>query len=236
MHERTQRAIARMTFVFCCALPTIATLSIIIVSWTPWWHRRCLRALERELSLHTQLVVRVEDFERPSPSMLRVHNVSVYESEKGRLVAAARRVEWIERGDDRALLLHQPRIRSSQFSRLWELLHDGLLCRPQYLPGSLHLAAGELTIESRSGSMTFVDLNGWVRPQGERDATEAIVRGLPADQNLDFGTRPPQPIRFTVVRDRGDDSPWTMWALATGDSALPCSAIADYLLPAEKPG
>ena len=55
MHERTQRAMARLMFVFCCAIPTLVTISVIVFTWTPWYHHRCLSQIEAKLSDETGL-------------------------------------------------------------------------------------------------------------------------------------------------------------------------------------
>ena len=70
MHERTQRAIARLLFVFTCAVPTAMTLIYVLITWTPWFSNRTLRVLEAEISLATRLEVQIGHYERLSPTRL----------------------------------------------------------------------------------------------------------------------------------------------------------------------
>ncbi len=233
MHERTRRAIARMTFVFCCAVPTVITLSIILVSWTPWWHQRSLTAIESSLSRDTGLIVRIDNFRRSAPSTLYLYDVEFLEPETGREVARVREIQWAKRGDDVAIWLQQPELRSEQLPHAWSMIHDRFLCRPDQTSSSLKLMARDLTIHSRTGSLTLRDVLARMRPRVGEDAVEASIRCYPATS--DQGATP-SPVTISVLRDRSGSTPSTSWVLRTGDTPLPCSALAEYLPPLERLG
>jgi hypothetical protein len=228
MHERTQRAIARMTFVFCCALPTMVTLLIIVASWTPWWHRKSLAAIEADLSRDTGLVVRIADFKRASPSTWCLYRVEIFEPETGREVARVREVRWCDRRDEISMLLQQPELQSAELEYTWKMIHDRFLCRPDQTLRPTELAANDLTIHSRTGPLTLRDVDAWIRPGLAAGTVEATIQCMPAGLVV-----PEQaglsPIGITVIRDRSGEIPSTSWVLTTGQSPLPCSALAEYL-------
>ncbi len=53
MHERTQRAVARLLFAFACALPTAITLMLVMVTYTPWYQTWLRERVIQELSDRT---------------------------------------------------------------------------------------------------------------------------------------------------------------------------------------
>src|SRR5690606_38885515 len=79
----------------------------------------------------------------------------------------------------------------------------------------------DLTIHSHSGSVTLRDVDSWLRPLDRR--VEAMIQCVPAARRDDA------PVHITVARDRSGRLATTHWTLHSGDIALPCSALADYL-------
>lgn len=222
MHERTSRAIARLLFVFCCALPTLATMTVIAITWTPWYHRRSLAAIEQQLSRQTGLLFEIEDFDRPAPSMVRLHGVRVLESEMMREVARVRVVAWATQQNRVALRLSQPELQSSELAHAWSLIHDRFLCRPEQTSMPVRFAADDLTIHSSTGPLTLRDVDARIRPLAR--AVIAEIHCLPATSAGDSS-----PVGISVTRDRSGESPTTDWTLQTGETALPCSALAEFL-------
>src|SRR6056297_216010 len=222
MHERTQRAIARLMFVFCCAIPTSTTVLIVLVMATPWYANRVRRQIEAELARDTGLIVRIEDFHRTSPATLRLDRVRLIEPETMREVARVRQVEWVTRQDEVSILLQQPELQSASLPSTWRLIHDRFLCRPEQTSRPIRLAANDLTIHSASGGgMTLRDVDAWIEPQAK--AVQASIQCVPAIASA------ATPIQITVRRDRSGEQPATNWMLDTQDTALPCSALSDYL-------
>ncbi len=221
MHERTERAIARLLFVFCCAVPTFVTLLIVLVTWTPWYHRGQLRELATELSRDTGLIVNLEDFQRISPFKTTLHNMRLIESETGSEVARIRQMTWLREADRIGILLRQPELQSSQLSHTWNLIHDRFLCRPEKTSVPLQFSTNDVTIHSATGSFTLREVQAWVEPQAE--AIQANIQCLPA---IGDGRTP---VKITIRRERSGPTPRTQWTLETGDTPLPCSAVADWL-------
>ncbi len=228
MHERTERAIARMTFVFCCAIPTFAVLLIIVVTWTPWWHRRSLASIEADLSRDVGLVVKVEDFRRAAPSTLTLQGIDLLDPETQRQVARIRQAQWADHGDSISILLQQPELQSTQLAQVWKLLHDRFLCRPEQTTRSVRLAVNDLTIHSTVGPLPMTRVDAWIRPRRQTNAIEVTAQCFPANGYNSAMLK--SPVGITVVRDREGEAPSTSWTLRTTDP-LPCSALAEYLPP-----
>lgn len=221
MHERTQRAIARLLFVFCCALPTLATVVCVVATWTPWYHQRVLRGMEAQISVASGMIVRIDDFRRSAPSTVHLSRVRMVNPETLREVAIVREVEWDKQSDVVSILLHQPELQSSQLQNAWKLIHDRFLCDPERTDRPVRFAANDLTIHSRNGAVTLRDVGAWLRPSG--NSVEAAVQCIPANYQLD------SPVTVKVNRNRETGTPKTNWMLDTGHTPLPCSALADYL-------
>jgi hypothetical protein len=64
-------------------------------------------------------------------------------------------------------------------------------------------------------------VDAWIRPHDE--AVEATIQAVPAI------SPPDSPISITARRDRSGEQPSTQWMLDTQGTALPCSALAEYL-------
>lgn len=221
MHERTQRAIARLMFVFCCAIPTSLTLFCVLVTWTPWYHRYQLGAIVARVSREADMIVEIDDFRRDAPNAMRLFGVRVLDSETQQVVAKVREVGWISRGTGTSILLHQPELQSKQLLQSWHVIHDRFLCRPRQHLAPIKLAANDLTIKSQTGSLTLRDIDAWVEPRDR--SVEATLQCHPAN------ARQGSPVRVSVRRDREGELPFTKWALETGDTPLPCSAIAEFI-------
>lgn len=221
MHERTQRAVARLLFVFCCAVPTCLCVVFIAITCTPWYGDYCRRVLERELSRELGVGVAIELLEYPAPKTIRLSGVRLLEPETQAEVGRVRMVTWVRGDAKNAIRLSQPELQSEQLAFVWRMIHDRFLCQPEWTTRPVRMAADDLTIHSRSGSMTLRDVDTWLRPVDQR--IEAMIQCVPAAQHNDA------PVHITVVRDRSGRFAATDWTLHSGDIALPCSALADYL-------
>ncbi|TWU42286.1 hypothetical protein [Novipirellula artificiosorum] len=228
MHERTQRALARFVFVVCCAVPTIFTLVILLVTWTPWYHQAELRELTESIAKDTGFLIEVADFERPSPSRLELVGVRVIDPETQHEVAWVDRLSWTEVNDGVSIVLSHPKLSAAELSGAWRLVHDRFLCSSLCLSTPVRFAASDLEIERVNGDRaaglnSLQDIDAWIEPgQGSTRATIECVR---SSQRAGSG------FRIEVVRDRTTDTPTTQWLLETRDAALPCSALSDYLTP-----
>ncbi|MGB7327136.1 MAG: hypothetical protein WBD31_19830 [Rubripirellula sp.] len=222
MHERTQRAMARLMFVGCCAVPTMLTMTIVIMMATPWYANRLKSRFESELARDTGLVVQIGTLVRTSPSMIRLDELRLLEPETGEEVAFVRQLEWVTRDDSVSVLLRQPKLHSRTIAATWRLVHDRFLCRPEHTGLPIRFAANDLTIaDGASGGMTLTDVDAWIEPQS--DAVSAEVHCMLAS------ARSSTPIDISFRRDRGTETPTTDWTLDTHDNALPCTALAKYL-------
>ncbi len=221
MHERTQRAVARLLFVFCCAVPTCLSVLFIALTCTPWYGDYLRRAMERELSRKIGVTVEIDTLEYPAPRMTRLSGVRLLEPETGAEVGRVRMVTWVRGDTVNGIRLSQPELQSAQLAYVWRIIHDRFLCQPEMTTRLFRMVAGDLTIHSRSGSMTLRKVNTWLRPVDQQ--IEAMIQCVPAAQPNDAA------VQISVVRDRSGRLASTDWTLHSGDIALPCSALADYL-------
>jgi len=221
MHERTQRAVARMLFVFSCAIPTCMTVLVVVLTCTPWYSDYRRRSVEHELSRQLGVTILIDAIEYPAPQVTRLVGLRMLEPETQAEIGRVRLVTWITGDTKDGVRLSQPELQSQYLPYVWRVIHDRFLCQPELTSVPIRMAADDLTIHSGTGSMTLRDVDTWIRPLENR--VEAMIQCVPAARRDDA------PVHVTVVRDRSGRSAVTDWTLQTGDIALPCSALADYL-------
>jgi len=228
MHERTRRAVARLLFVLCCAMPTLVTMFVVMVTFTPWFGTYRRERLERELSQRLGLLVEIGKVEYPAPATVRLTNVRLLEPETKAKVADVYLVTWVTTDDKTAVRLSQPELQSSMLPFAWRAIHERFLCQPDLTAVPVRMAADDLTIHSRTGSTTLRDVDTWLRPV--ESGVEAMIQCVPADRSDSAA------VHISVVRNRADALPSTDWTMNTGDVPLNCSAIADYFPSMKKLG
>ncbi|MFG0266192.1 MAG: hypothetical protein ACF8AM_13755, partial [Rhodopirellula sp. JB055] len=221
MHERTMRAVARGLFVACCAVPTCVTVLIILVTWSPWYHRRCIRATEATLALQTGLDVRIGSLERISPTTWQLGDVQLRDNETKQSIGRIRIVSC-EQEDDRTIVrLSQPEVRAESLDDVWRLVHDRFLCRPERTLHPIRLAADDLTIQSAQSQITVRDLDGRILP-GEKEVS-AVLYCMLAGERPDI-----EPMEIEIKRRRDEGQPRTSVALRTGELNAPLAWLAGY--------
>lgn len=228
MHERTRRAVARLLFVLCCAMPTMATMLVVLVTFTPWFSDYRRQLLEQTLSQRLGLAVEIEAVEYPAPATVRLTNVRLLEPETKARVAEVRIVTWVTTDEKTAVRLSQPELQSSMLPFAWRVIHERFLCQPDLTALPVRMAADDLTLHSRTGSVTLRDVDTWLRPVNA--GVEAMIQCVPADGPSTSA------VHISVVRNRTGELPSTDWTMNTGDVPLNCSAIADYFPAMKKLG
>lgn len=221
MHERTTRAIARWLFVGCCATPTCLTMLAILITWTPWYHGRALRAIESHVALMTGLRVEIGDFERADPSTWRLTNVRLSDPETLQPVASVRSLQWISQSENTVIRLSQPEIRVESLEQVIELLHHRFLCRPDQTRVPVRIAADDVTLRGSTTAQTIQDFDAWLETREQM--VWATVRCIPAGHRPDS-----EGVQIEVTRNRSTSPPTTAWSLQTGEVQLPLAVLSDY--------
>tara|TARA_R110002049_G_scaffold2750_8_gene22286 strand:- start:242268 stop:243587 length:1320 start_codon:yes stop_codon:yes gene_type:complete len=210
---------ARLMFVLCCALPTAMTVSVILFTKTPWYYQRCLAEIEAELSDETGLIVRIDDFRRSTPSSLCLSGVSLLDPETEAEIARVHQIDWARKHDEIVFVLRQPELQSAELRHVYRLIHDRFLCRPDQTRVPVRVLANDLTIHSRTGPLTLLDIDANVTPQARRTVVNVV--GVLAERHVTA------PIKLHFTRDRREEVPTTTWILDAPGTALPCSALAE---------
>ena len=95
MHERTQRAIARLLFIFCCAVPTCLTILSVLVTWTPWYHDRTIQHLQHEFQKEIGLTVKIGSYDHSAPGAWTLTNLILSHPETNQEIAKVRELHWV---------------------------------------------------------------------------------------------------------------------------------------------
>lgn len=234
MHERTQQAIGRLLFVFCCAGPSILTITWILITCTTWFQNRTTQDLQGRMESTLGLTVTFESYQHPAPDHWVFGNLNLRHPETLKLVGKVREAHWLIQGNEARMLLEQPELEANQIVALWKSIHDRFLCYPDNLKYPLSIAANDLTIQSGNHSFTLSDLDAWV----ENSQTESsIALQLHLADGLSHA-----PMMMKVQRNRDTVeaaqtiTTSTSVSLNTNGTALPCSAVADFLPAIESLG
>lgn len=221
MHERTSRALARLLFVACCAIPTLLTVGTIMVTWTPWYHQRCLRTLESELLSATGLTFSIDDFDRPKPHQMEMSGVRIQHPETGNEVLSVASVIWQSGDRGNVLQVRHPELQASEIEAAVRLMHDRYLCDPNATAVPLELTADGFTIHDGAEKLTFDDVGIRVTPR----PSTVLVRLLATLAGDWSGCK----IQADVTRDRSGTSPATNWHLSTNTTEIPCHVLSPYI-------
>lgn len=221
MHERTQRAVARLLFVFTCALPTLLTCWLVLLTWTPWYGDYRRRALQHELSQRLGVSVSIESIEYPAPSVMRLLGVVLLDPESQDEISRIRAVEWAYGKEQSVLHFSQPELRSAHLPAVWQVVHDRFLSQPELTAAPLRMSANDLTIRSETGPLTMERVDALIRPEEHRIV--GLVHCQPAAQSEQ------KPVILEVARDRSGRAASTQWVLSSGETSLPCSPLAECL-------
>jgi hypothetical protein len=220
MHERTQRAVARLLFVFCCAVPTSIVFTMILVTWTSWYQSKKLAEITYDLGRETGLVFQIDRCRMIAPGKYVLDNVRVSDPDSGLQIATIRMIDYF-RGKDRVgIVLHQPELQSAGLGLAWSALHDRLISCQAHTVLPTSIVAIDLNIRSRTGALPPLELSAQITPEGESVRMIAHASD-PAGRN---GPR----IRVDLFRNREGTLPATELVLSTEGTALPCSAVAEY--------
>ena len=234
MHERTRRAISRMLFVFCCALPTFFTTTAIAWTWTPWAHRRSIAAAAADITAATGAVVSLGDIRTLSPGHTRIDALTLTDPETGGQILKIRSLQTAGQTSaapqstnapqntaavhpETALVAQQPELQSATLPIAWRLFEDRFLRRPELSGRNYRIAANDLTLHSPTHSITLRDVDAWIESDDQ-----SITGNLSATIS---GRAAASPILISIRRQRGD-TPTTTWTLQTGPHRLPMSIVA----------
>ena len=180
------------------------------------------------------LTVTFESYQHPAPDHWVFGNPNLRHPETLKLVGKVREAHWLIQGNEARMLLEQPELEANQIVALWKSIHDRFLCYPDNLKYPLSIAANDLTIQSGNHSFTLSDLDAWV----ENSQTESsIALQLHLADGLSHA-----PMMMKVQRNRDTVeaaqtiTTSTSVSLNTNGTALPCSAVADFLPAIESLG
>jgi hypothetical protein len=221
MHERAKKVLCRGAFVGCCALPTLFTLCMVIWVHTPWYQAYRVECTEAKLQDWLGMRFEIEAIDDLAPGALRLRGLKIIEPETGTEVARARMVQWVTTKDQMGVSVHQPEFQSAQLEHAWHLLHDRFFCRPDLTATRVRIKSADLTIHSDAGAATATNVDMLIQP-AEQTTQLSVSFHL-------AGTTGIRPAMIAAVRDRAHSLPQTVWTLKSGDSPLPCSALAEYL-------
>ena len=227
MQERTRRLICRIVFLVACVAPTICTLG-----WIAWRASPGYASAERAYwteAIHSHLGLRaqIQSIARPRRSAVLLQRVELTDPDSEQRVGRIRLIELAHTDQGLVILASQPEVERGQFLRLWEILHDRLLCGGRGAAPA-QLIAAELTVHARPQSLTFTGVRCHF-------SAEALCNKATVEFRL-AGTERTAGSQIQMVRQREAAAPVTRWHLVTGEVFLPCALLADYCPPLRRLG
>lgn len=219
MHESTRRALCRLAFALLGVLPLVATFGLCIAERMPAYRRARASAIQRDLSVAIGCRVEVASVELRSPGNYLLHGVKLRDPETDVLLVEARTIGVTENGSGRIFQLFEPKMVGEQLARIYELFHDGVVCRPNREKQAAEFVLDGLTVRSAQGDTRFkqVRANFCRLP----DQTLASIVFALEGSGLSVGQRG----SILISRKHSESDPSTTIKLATGSQSLPCRWI-----------
>ncbi len=220
MHDSTRRAICRLAFLACCLAPSASLCAWITYRATPIHAARDNAAWCDEIYAATGLIAEIEAVRHPLPSRTILHGVTLKDPDGESVAVRVRAVELTATSKGIVAIASQPEVEPNQLHRVGELLFDRVM-RGKSVLQQFQLLSGELTLHDDAGASTITDLRCIVNSSDEET-------GVTIDFQL-AGVEMRKPAQIRISRDRSAGPKSTAWEIRTGDTAMPCRLLADYV-------
>jgi len=178
---------------------------------------------ERTLSDQLGLIVSIDKVDHPVRGVTVLEGAELADPETRELVARVRQVEIGQNKGEWVLLASQPVIQGDRVGHFWEVLHDRLLRGHRSSDLRAQLVAGEVTIRRAEGdaASTLTGVRCRFAPSTEGPQATLEFR--------DAAFEMAEPAQLRVTRNRQVSPPATRWELHTGNTAFPCSVLAEQI-------
>jgi hypothetical protein len=178
------------------------------------------QAWESGLSKTLGLQARIERVEEPRPGEFVLHNVALRDPDApadSPPLLKANCLELASRSTGLVILASDVEATSEHLPRLWSVLHERLLRGPEVAAKPVFVSAPSVTFAGASQSSVLSDVRLQLvgTPTSARGALEFRLAGTSGE-----------PVRMSIERDRAALPVATKWAINTGATPLPCSALA----------
>lgn len=210
LHDRTRRLLCRAVFIAFGLLPALGVLA-----WSGSINSAAHQAAVcSRLQAEIGLDLRVDDVSYPRPHVMVLHDVELLDPRSQATLARCRLVEIQTSGSSTTVVAAQPEVDLTQFANLKRLISDRLQSSKSF-GHAVQLSSSELTLRWTGDSRTVhhCQLEFKSEPESNR------FQGTFAFDN--------SPVRWSVTHAKQADVRHTETTFETGESALPCSLLAD---------
>lgn len=220
MHDSTRRAICRLAFLACCLAPSASLFAWITYRATPIHSAHENAVWIDKIYEATGFIAEIEAIQHPTPSRTILTGVNLNDPDGEMAAARIRALEITSTDQGIVALMSQPEVEPNQLRGLGGLLFNRVL-RGRTADQQFQLVSGELTLHDDSGASTITDLRCIVNSTNELTAV-----------TIDFqlaGIEMRKPAQLRISRDRSAGTKSTAWEIRTGDTAMPCRLLSDYI-------
>lgn len=223
LHDRTRRQLGLLAFVMLCLVPTVIVLASGVVWRLPHQAGREADRLSSLLGLQVSL----QKVEYPRPGVIRYAGLELTDAETGKTVLRSSQLEtqWhtATGKQERAhpcliLTATDPQLEADGLAQVWRLVHEVLTCRADRAGIDVRLSSAQLTLRLDDSPLKLVDVRGSLDARSE--GTMADVHFRLADSEKGEG------VKLRIGRNRQTEPATTGFALQTGETPLPCLALA----------
>ncbi|MBN1910372.1 MAG: hypothetical protein JW818_11575, partial [Pirellulales bacterium] len=228
--DRAKRYVGIVAFVGLCVLPTLGILAWSVGWRLPMHARSEARALSRLLGLDVSL----DGVEHPRPGVNRYHGLDLVDPETDQVVLRCRKLQTSWRtatsseGLTKQILFLSASgvdVEASRLKQLGQLVRRALAVQLGNADVDVHLVAEELVVQDKGKnvSLPFAQVKGMLCAFDSGARASLSLR--PADP------RAAEPVQIILGRDRQIQPPSEWFELRTGNTALPCSLVAEVIEP-----
>jgi hypothetical protein len=218
LHERTRLLLCRTGFLILCVLPTLFVAAAAVRYRSSDYLEARREEWASVLSDKLGLDVQLGRISYPHWNVALLEDVLLLDPETNREVLRSRYVEVTHKEGSWHITAGQPELNGAALPLLAELANYRLLGGHGVKLAPLEFEINALTVRGSEAAQTFenVAVNLVTTETGKRAQVTFHVAGMSA----------PQPITFTVHRQRGESGPTTTCTLDTSQSSLPCGTLA----------
>ncbi|MCE2751817.1 MAG: hypothetical protein LW720_07995 [Pirellula sp.] len=221
LHEATRKRLVRSLILALGVLPMVVLGLLSLGYWSPYYQAHLKKDWESRVAANLGVRVLAGQFTVLAPEQFVAQDVVLFHPETDTPMAKIRKVAgWIQ-SQGWSIALEAPQLDASQLESVFELLHDGFLCKPQTRERMLAISVPQgLEVHHNGGVTQFRQVEILMKPTENRSS---IV------SKFSYVDQPFGEIQVQVVRDHAPGNLATRIEVRSPKTWIACSNFSDRL-------
>ena len=219
LHEATRKRLVRSLILALGLIPLLVLGFLSLGYWSPYYQAHLKKDWESRVGANLGVRVLAGKFTVLTPEQFVAQDVVLFHPETDTPLAKIRKIAgWIQ-PQGWSIVLEAPQLDASQLESVFELLHDGFLCKPQTRERMLAISVPQgLEVYHNAGVTQFRQVEILMKPTENRSSI--VSKFAYADEP--FGQ-----IQVQVVRDHAPGNLATRIEVRSPKTWIACSNFSD---------